>query len=154
MVESGVVDGGDGGLLGCLVPCIDTEDPSWNTSFKTRRTQKTSSALEDFICVIFVPDRNIVRCNLAKSLSIYVLPGQSTNFITISNASAFPTLDANAGDDELVGREEQSGGGLHLGVIDQFCFAYTIGLTDAELKEDRLKDDRVHGLSIPSTLNK
>ncbi|GKA44346.1 hypothetical protein Tco_0737070 [Tanacetum coccineum] len=24
----------------------DTEDPSWSTSFKTRRTQKTSSALE------------------------------------------------------------------------------------------------------------
>ncbi|GKF57148.1 hypothetical protein Tco_0170685, partial [Tanacetum coccineum] len=23
----------------------DTEDPSWSTSFKTRRTQKTSSAL-------------------------------------------------------------------------------------------------------------
>ncbi|GJZ92607.1 hypothetical protein Tco_0664672 [Tanacetum coccineum] len=37
----------------------DTEDPSWSTSFKTRRTQKTSSALEDFICVVFVPDRNI-----------------------------------------------------------------------------------------------
>ncbi|GKA37644.1 hypothetical protein Tco_0724209 [Tanacetum coccineum] len=154
----------------------DTGDPSWSTSFKTRRTQKTSSALEDFICVVFVPDRNIVTsvsycvhapsmpplsslllsmamirwlrddgdderclnlhplgCNLAKSLSIYVLPRQSTNFTTISNASAFPTLDANAGDDELVG------------VIDQFCFAYTIGPTDAELKEDRLKDDRVHG---------
>ncbi|GJT84060.1 hypothetical protein Tco_1058402 [Tanacetum coccineum] len=27
----------------------DNEDPSWSTSFKTRRTQKTSSALEDFI---------------------------------------------------------------------------------------------------------
>ncbi|GKB66231.1 putative reverse transcriptase domain-containing protein [Tanacetum coccineum] len=38
----------------------DTEDPSWSTSFKTRRTQKTSSALEDFICVVFVPDRNIL----------------------------------------------------------------------------------------------
>ncbi|GKB37981.1 hypothetical protein Tco_0882923, partial [Tanacetum coccineum] len=37
----------------------DTEDPSWSTSFKTRRTQKTSSALEDFICVVFVLDRNI-----------------------------------------------------------------------------------------------
>ncbi|GKD25423.1 hypothetical protein Tco_1231637, partial [Tanacetum coccineum] len=24
----------------------DNEDPSWSTSFKTRRTQKTSSALE------------------------------------------------------------------------------------------------------------
>ncbi|GKA84968.1 putative RNA-directed DNA polymerase [Tanacetum coccineum] len=38
----------------------DTEDPNWSTSFKTRRTQKTSSALEDFSCVVFVPDRNIV----------------------------------------------------------------------------------------------
>ncbi|GJU59169.1 retrovirus-related pol polyprotein from transposon TNT 1-94 [Tanacetum coccineum] len=38
----------------------DTEDPSWSTGFKTRSTQKTSSALEDFICVVFVPDRNIV----------------------------------------------------------------------------------------------
>ncbi|GJY35016.1 putative reverse transcriptase domain-containing protein [Tanacetum coccineum] len=37
----------------------DTEDPSWSTSFKTRSTQKTSLALEDFICVVFVPDRNI-----------------------------------------------------------------------------------------------
>ncbi|GJU59327.1 hypothetical protein Tco_1237093 [Tanacetum coccineum] len=37
----------------------DTEDPSWSTSFKTRRTRKTSSALEDFICVVFVHDRNI-----------------------------------------------------------------------------------------------
>ncbi|GJV76156.1 hypothetical protein Tco_1507740, partial [Tanacetum coccineum] len=27
----------------------DNEDPSWSTSFKTRRTQKTSLALEDFI---------------------------------------------------------------------------------------------------------
>ncbi|GJS03490.1 hypothetical protein Tco_0319998 [Tanacetum coccineum] len=80
----------------------DNEDPSWSTSFKTRRTQKTSSALEvlwktlfllylymigtlskleykfqdkensedifsfgsaleDFISVVFVPDRNIVK---------------------------------------------------------------------------------------------
>ncbi|GJZ93956.1 ataxia telangiectasia mutated family protein [Tanacetum coccineum] len=39
----------------------DTEDSSWSTSFKTRRTQKTSSALEDFICVVFVLDRNIVE---------------------------------------------------------------------------------------------
>ncbi|GJX44270.1 hypothetical protein Tco_0260946 [Tanacetum coccineum] len=38
----------------------DTEDPSWSTSFKTRRTEKTSLALEDFICVVFVPDRNII----------------------------------------------------------------------------------------------
>nr|GEV29108.1 hypothetical protein [Tanacetum cinerariifolium] len=37
----------------------DNEDPSWSTSFKTRRTSKTSSALEDFICVVFVPDRSI-----------------------------------------------------------------------------------------------
>ncbi|GJR21504.1 hypothetical protein Tco_0970031 [Tanacetum coccineum] len=37
----------------------DTEDPSWSTSFKTRRTRKTSSALEDFFCVVFVHDRNI-----------------------------------------------------------------------------------------------
>ncbi|GJU48331.1 hypothetical protein Tco_1217886 [Tanacetum coccineum] len=39
--------------------CKDTEDPSWSTSFKTRSTQKTSSALEDFICLLFIPDRNI-----------------------------------------------------------------------------------------------
>ncbi|GJU57772.1 hypothetical protein Tco_1235538 [Tanacetum coccineum] len=37
----------------------DNEDPSWSTSFKTRRTQKTYSALEDFICVVIVLDRNI-----------------------------------------------------------------------------------------------
>ncbi|GJV87968.1 hypothetical protein Tco_1531906 [Tanacetum coccineum] len=39
----------------------DNEDPSWSISFKTRRTQKTSSALEDFISVVFVHDRNIVE---------------------------------------------------------------------------------------------
>ncbi|GJV74152.1 hypothetical protein Tco_1494147 [Tanacetum coccineum] len=38
----------------------DNEDPGWSISFKTRRTQKTSSTLEDFICVVFVPDRNIM----------------------------------------------------------------------------------------------
>ncbi|GJS24136.1 histidine kinase 1-like protein, partial [Tanacetum coccineum] len=43
----------------CIIK--DTEDPSWSTSFKTRRTQKTSSALEDFICVVFVLDRNIPK---------------------------------------------------------------------------------------------
>nr|GEU35225.1 hypothetical protein [Tanacetum cinerariifolium] len=37
----------------------DNEDPSWSTSFKIRRTSKTSSALEDFICVVFVLDRSI-----------------------------------------------------------------------------------------------
>ncbi|GKF75861.1 hypothetical protein Tco_0225305, partial [Tanacetum coccineum] len=35
-----------------------------STSFKTRRTQKTSSALEDFICVVFIPDRNIGESNI------------------------------------------------------------------------------------------
>ncbi|GKB39419.1 zinc knuckle CX2CX4HX4C containing protein [Tanacetum coccineum] len=39
----------------------DNEDPSWSISFKTRRTQKTSSALKDFICVVIIFDRNIVR---------------------------------------------------------------------------------------------
>ncbi|GJU84612.1 hypothetical protein Tco_1292158 [Tanacetum coccineum] len=38
----------------------DTEDPSWSTSFKNRRTQKTSSTLEDFISVVIVLVRNIV----------------------------------------------------------------------------------------------
>ncbi|GKC58221.1 hypothetical protein Tco_1085819 [Tanacetum coccineum] len=32
----------------------DTEDPSWSTSFKTRRTQKTSSALEALWKTLFV----------------------------------------------------------------------------------------------------
>ncbi|GKB76390.1 ubiquitin carboxyl-terminal hydrolase MINDY-3, partial [Tanacetum coccineum] len=32
----------------------DTEDPSWSTSFKTRRTQKTSSALEVLLETLFV----------------------------------------------------------------------------------------------------
>ncbi|GJR47225.1 hypothetical protein Tco_1315328 [Tanacetum coccineum] len=44
----------------------DNEDPSWSTSFKTRRTQKTSSALEDFICVVFVLDRNIETATYGK----------------------------------------------------------------------------------------
>ncbi|GJS75014.1 retrovirus-related pol polyprotein from transposon TNT 1-94 [Tanacetum coccineum] len=52
----------------------DTEDPSWSTSFKTRRTQKTSSALEDFICVVFVPDRNIIRCYKGESNVIKAQP--------------------------------------------------------------------------------
>nr|GEZ81564.1 reverse transcriptase [Tanacetum cinerariifolium] len=37
------------------------KDPSWSTIFKTKRTQKTSLALEDFICVVFVPVSNIVN---------------------------------------------------------------------------------------------
>ncbi|GJS36296.1 hypothetical protein Tco_0534678 [Tanacetum coccineum] len=40
----------------------DTEDPSWSTSFKTRRTQETSSALEELwktLFVVFVLVRNI-----------------------------------------------------------------------------------------------
>ncbi|GJY28830.1 hypothetical protein Tco_0404597 [Tanacetum coccineum] len=45
----------------------DNEDPSWSTSFKTRRTHKTSSALEDFICVVFVLDRNIERIHDAST---------------------------------------------------------------------------------------
>ncbi|GKA80280.1 hypothetical protein Tco_0786876 [Tanacetum coccineum] len=32
----------------------DNEDPSWSTSFKTRRTQKTSSALEALWKTLFV----------------------------------------------------------------------------------------------------
>ncbi|GKC42058.1 hypothetical protein Tco_1059780 [Tanacetum coccineum] len=32
----------------------DNEDPSWSTSFKTRRTQKTSSALEVLWKTLFV----------------------------------------------------------------------------------------------------
>ncbi|GJT24457.1 hypothetical protein Tco_0894394 [Tanacetum coccineum] len=48
----------------------DTEDPSWSTSFKTRRTQKTSSALEDFMCVVFVPDRNIVRLARTRTVKL------------------------------------------------------------------------------------
>ncbi|GJW70250.1 hypothetical protein Tco_0127167 [Tanacetum coccineum] len=39
----------------------DNEDPSWSISFKTRRTQKTSSALKDFICVVIIFDRNIIQ---------------------------------------------------------------------------------------------
>ncbi|GJQ90077.1 hypothetical protein Tco_0001216 [Tanacetum coccineum] len=46
----------------------DNEDPIWSTSFKTRRTQKTSSALEDFICVVFVLDRNIIPEGFDKVL--------------------------------------------------------------------------------------
>ncbi|GJS68349.1 hypothetical protein Tco_0682914 [Tanacetum coccineum] len=51
----------------------DTEDTSWRTSFKTMRTLKTSSALEDFIYVVFVLDRNIVR-------SIKAIHGLETGF--------------------------------------------------------------------------
>nr|GEY26556.1 plant cysteine oxidase 3 [Tanacetum cinerariifolium] len=39
-------------------------------------------------------------------------------------------------------------------VNNQFCFANTIGPTDAELKKERLKDDRVHGFSMPDTIDK
>ncbi|GJV85457.1 hypothetical protein Tco_1525355 [Tanacetum coccineum] len=52
----------------------DNEDPSWSTSFKTRRTQKTSSALEDFISVVFIPDRNIspthYPCDSARTFRV------------------------------------------------------------------------------------
>ncbi|GKC77040.1 putative ribonuclease H-like domain-containing protein [Tanacetum coccineum] len=58
----------------------DTEDPSWSTSFKTRRTQKTSSALEDFICVVFVPDRNIAEEGITNfSLMAYTSQGSSSS---------------------------------------------------------------------------
>ncbi|GJS54443.1 hypothetical protein Tco_0627805 [Tanacetum coccineum] len=43
------------------------EDLSWSTSFKTRRTQKTSSALEGFIFVVIVLDRNIRKLELEKN---------------------------------------------------------------------------------------
>ncbi|GKA08476.1 hypothetical protein Tco_0687807 [Tanacetum coccineum] len=45
----------------------DNEDPSWSTSFKTGRTQKTSSALEDFICVVFILVRNITELTLEQT---------------------------------------------------------------------------------------
>ncbi|GJS18636.1 zinc finger, CCHC-type containing protein [Tanacetum coccineum] len=51
------------------------EDPSWSTSFKTRKTQKTSSALEDFIYIVFVLDRNI--------LSNFVCPHIGRRLLTL-----------------------------------------------------------------------
>ncbi|GKD13145.1 probable 6-phosphogluconolactonase 1 [Tanacetum coccineum] len=51
-----------------------------------------------------------------RRVPISCVCGKITNFATISNASAFPTSDANAGDDELVGREDQSGGDGTFGV--------------------------------------
>ncbi|GJY94647.1 hypothetical protein Tco_0511008 [Tanacetum coccineum] len=62
----------------------DIEDPSWSTSFKTRRTQKTSSPLEDIICVVFVPDRNIVTSTLTSNTGYMsgIEPLTGTNFST------------------------------------------------------------------------
>ncbi|GJT22113.1 probable 6-phosphogluconolactonase 1 [Tanacetum coccineum] len=53
---------------------------------------------------------SVVDRRVPISSVCFLLMWQITNFATIANASAFPTSDANAGDDELVGREEQSGG--------------------------------------------
>ncbi|GJT50120.1 hypothetical protein Tco_0976277 [Tanacetum coccineum] len=48
----------------------DNEDPGWNTSFKTRRTQKTTSAVEalwkDLYVVICLVRKNIVLVCTAK----------------------------------------------------------------------------------------
>jgi plant cysteine oxidase len=41
-----------------------------------------------------------------------------------------------------------------MGVIDQYCFADTIGPADVGLKEEQLKDDRGHGFSMPNILNR
>ncbi|GJT29698.1 reverse transcriptase domain-containing protein, partial [Tanacetum coccineum] len=46
---------GISGLLHQVITTIADRIRGW-------RTQKTSSALEDFICVVFVPDRNIMPC--------------------------------------------------------------------------------------------
>ncbi|GJU09652.1 hypothetical protein Tco_1132048 [Tanacetum coccineum] len=58
----------------------DTENPSWNTSFKTRRTQKTTSALEV----------------LWKTLSNYSQTAQTT----IPNTISFQTEDLDAYDSD------------------------------------------------------
>ncbi|GJV39245.1 hypothetical protein Tco_1417685 [Tanacetum coccineum] len=67
----------------------DTEDPSWSTSFKTRRTRKTSSALEDFICVVFVHDRNIRDGRM--SCEGYVMDYCSSIFINAIRMDAYET---------------------------------------------------------------
>nr|GEW90892.1 hypothetical protein [Tanacetum cinerariifolium] len=62
----------------------DNEDPRWSTSFKIRRTQKTSSALEDFICLVFVHDRNI------KSLTTTATEIQDEDVSPFENTSKIP----------------------------------------------------------------
>ncbi|GJX05567.1 hypothetical protein Tco_0191483 [Tanacetum coccineum] len=67
--------------------CIskDNEDPSWSTSFKTRRAPEDiffsfGSALEDFISVVFVPDRNIIPPVLVGSWDIPTLYHSYSSF--------------------------------------------------------------------------
>lgn len=40
------------------------------------------------------------------------------------------------------------------GSISTFIIEDTIGTVDVRLKEDQLKDDRVHGFSMADTLNR
>ncbi|GJY06819.1 gypsy type transposase [Tanacetum coccineum] len=78
----------------------DIEDPSWSTSLKTRRTQKTSSALEDFICVVFVPDKNIsTKFNAEHYASLVAYPATFHKypepFLCLVGMSRYYTMDKN-----------------------------------------------------------
>ncbi|GJR18362.1 retrovirus-related pol polyprotein from transposon TNT 1-94 [Tanacetum coccineum] len=58
----------------------DTEDPSWSTSFKTRRTQKTSSAFEALWKTLFVLYLYLIRTFFGSSLSLYLGSGLFNQF--------------------------------------------------------------------------
>ncbi|GJU21636.1 hypothetical protein Tco_1154978 [Tanacetum coccineum] len=56
------------------VPSKDNEYPSWSTSFKTRRTQKTSLALEGF-------RKNVIYCSIMYKIgTIWTLGGNGEKF--------------------------------------------------------------------------
>ncbi|GJR37992.1 hypothetical protein Tco_1213676 [Tanacetum coccineum] len=76
----------------------DNEDLSWSTSFKTRRTQKTSSAMEDFICVVFDLIGTLImdtRKSQQKALDDALVALENRLKIGKCNQRLSPTLKSN-----------------------------------------------------------
>ncbi|GJU84618.1 hypothetical protein Tco_1292164 [Tanacetum coccineum] len=84
----------------------DTEDPSWSTSFKNKRTQKTSSTLEDFISVVIVLVRNIIvlvsellmiTTFRAESMPVHAnMPAHAKPRETLTNKGGRPGVSSEA----------------------------------------------------------
>ncbi|GKA34804.1 hypothetical protein Tco_0721233 [Tanacetum coccineum] len=75
----------------------DTEDPSWSTSFKTRRTQKTSSALEVLWKTLFVLYLYLIGTLLAMSSDneSSAVPYSSISFDSDGPSWGIPLVNAD-----------------------------------------------------------
>ncbi|GJZ71590.1 hypothetical protein Tco_0635441 [Tanacetum coccineum] len=69
----------------------DTEDPSWSTSFKTRRTRKTSSALEALWKTLFVLYLYLIGTFWSSSRIWHTLPLDSVHMNVNDNNSSSRT---------------------------------------------------------------